>query len=1104
MIMRKFTLTFLCLLFIASIQLFGASLPTKGGYYRIRNFTANTFIGGTGTGTGSVIHQLGSVDSLYQIFKVTLNSSNGYYSFQQKASGLFITHDNSWNGSYAAKVATTRQSWYIDNVTSAEYCTINRVKDDNTHTAGIGYDAATAGSTLYMDKTTSKQNKWIFEPIISLDIADLQALINQATALNATALASQITAASAFLPSTSEADILAASATLQTAIDNLNISTLLESAKTATQESPVNVTGLMVNPSFEDGLIGWTNTGFALQTNAWPKKSGTCFVEKYIASTATTVAGVANASISQSLKMAVPNGKYKLVVTAQGLQQAYTPPLAITPTGVSLFANLTSMEVGDSAVYTLENIIVVDKTLNLGIKTVSATANWIAADNFQLYYQGVDLTALANTLSGLITTGSSITGVVQTAANAELTAAIAEANTVLSNRTEAALNASIARMSSAINAVNASKIVYSDLSVSIKLAKDTVAKYYDLEINKTVVNAAIAKAQGVYDAHLLNVAGTTAAKDSLVKVVLSFQMDNASLNSPVVLNSLIVNPGFDSNTGTGWTGANGAGNYSEYELYNKSTIDFYQTITGLRKGQYRVTVQGFHRPGDNSDAKITAHDDGSEVIPVALYANAKTSPMLSLYADKTCSAATDTWVSGGGTIFANTMATVRTMFTAGGYSGNSVIGYVADDGILKFGIKNTGTPAANSWTIYDNFQLSYVGLPELEGYLIDLENISIAARDFMNTIDAKTQVSAKGEKVIGKYVYADYTKLDSLITVVEGVVNSYVDQTYTGTVADVLTLQTALVAARSALVIYLPKNELPNGEYYIKVADMFYWNNPGIDVLVNNTAPGVGNAGLVMDLNVTTGSQIVKVAKLSGVDYTKAIDRYSMFSLLDGRNITENCVFQDSWGTWDGGSDDEWRTHNIYYNGLGYAVQAAGSSSNKGFWFYQSNDQTVKPSSITTIADTNYVFNFIPVKTIFVGEVAKGRTSFNSAVVGAGSSQYSQVVYNAFKTALETAEATGTAGTAKSSDLFAYETALQSFLKNSEVAVHRVTDEAVSVLGGKSMIVVKSESNQQVAIYSLTGTLVSRQISAGVHEITVAPGYYLVRINNSISKVVVR
>lgn len=1101
--MRKFTLTLLSLLFIAGFELFGASLPLKGGYYRIRNFTANTFIGGTGTGNGSVIHQLPSVDSLYQIFKVTLNSTNGYYSFQQKASGLYITHDNSWNGSYAAKVATTRQSFFINNVASADYCTIYRVKDDNTRTAGIGYDNATAGNSLYMDKGTNNQNKWIFEPIISLDLADLQALVTQATTLNATALASQISAASAFLTSTIEADILTASATLQTAIDNFKIAALLESANTATQESPVDLTGLLSNPSFEDGLAGWTNTGFALQSNAWPKKIGTYFTEKWITSSSTTVQGVANASIVQTLKMSVPNGKYKLIAVAQGLQQANLPPLATSPTGVSLFGNLTSIEVGDSALYTLENIIVVDKTLTIGIKTVSATANWVAADNFQLFYQGVDLNALANTLSGLITTGSSITGVIQTAASAEIAAAIAEANTVLSNRTEATLNASITRMNAAIIAVNASKTTYTDLNASIIAAKAAVALYDDPQINKTAVNANIATAQGIYDTHLLDVTGTKAAKDSLVKAVLNFQMDNASLNIPVVLTSLIVNPGFSTNSGTGWTGANGAGNFSEYELYNKSTIDFFQTITGLRKGQYRITVQGYHRPGDHSDAKIAAHNDGSEVIPVALYANTKTSPLLSIYSDPSCTSTTGSWASGDGTLYANNMETVSIMFAAGKYSGNSVIGYVGEDGILKFGIKTIGTPAGNSWSIFDNFQLSYVGLPEIEAYMIDLEAISATAREFMNGIDSITQVSPKGEKVIGKYLNSDWTKLDSLLNVVDAVISSYLDETFTGTVSDVLSLQSAVVSAKNALVRYLPFNELPNGEYYIQIAEMFYWNNPGIDVLVDGVNPSVSNSGLVMELNVSTASQIVKVAKLSGVDNVTAIDRYSMFSLLDGRNITERCVFQTNWGSWDGGSDDEWRTHNIYYNGSGYAVQAAGSSSNRGYWAYMTNDQTVAASNVGTATDTNYVFKFIPVKTIFAQEVAKGRTSFNSGVIGPEASQYSQAVYYAFKTALEAAEAVVTAGTAGSSNLFAYETAFKSFLKNSEVAVDRVTNVAPTVLGGKRTIVVKSESNQMVSIYSLTGVVVSSQVSAGVYEISVDPGYYLVRINNRVTKVVV-
>lgn len=1102
--MRRFTLTLLSLLLIAGFELFGASLPNKGGYYRIRNFAANTFIGGTGTGNGSVIHQLPSVDSVYQIFKVTYNSANGYYSFQQKQTGLYITHDNSWNGSFAAKVATTRQSWYIDNVTSADYCSINRVKDDNSHSAGIGYDDATPGASLYMDKTSTKQNKWIFEPILSLDLADLQALVDQANALNSTALASQISAASAFLTSTSEVDVLAATATLQIAIDNYKIAALLESANTATQESPVDVTGLLVNPSFEDGLTGWTNTGFALQGNSWPKKIGTYFTEKWITSSSTTVQSVANSSIAQTLKMSVPNGKYKLIAVAQGLQQAYTPPLATSPTGVSLFGNLASIEVGDSAQYTLENIIVVDKTLTIGLKVVSATANWVAADHFQLFYQGVDLNALANTLSGLISTGGAISGVIQTAASEELAAAIAEGNTVLNNKTEAALNASIARMNLAIVAANASKAAYAEFNTSLLTANTTVATYDDPQIVKTGINAKIAEAQGLYDAHLLDVNGTMAAKDSLLKAVLNFQMDNASQTSPVVLTSMLVNPGFSANTGTGWTGANGAANFSEYELYNKSTIDFYQTITGLRKGQYKVTVQGYHRPGDHSDAKVTAHADGSEVIPVALYANTKTSPLLSIYSDKSCTATTGSWASGDGTLYANNMEVVSTMFAEGKYSANSVIGYVGDDGVLKIGIKTIGTPAANSWSIFDNFQLSFVGLPELESYLIDLEAIAIAAKEFMNGINKTTQVSSIGQKEIGKYNYSDWTKLDSLITVVEGVVNSYVEQTYTGTVSDVLKIQTALVSARAAFVIYLPMNELPNGEYYIKVADMFYLNNPGDGVLLDGATTGVSNSGLVMELNVKTGAQIVTVAKISGVDRTTVIDRYSMFSLLDGRNITERCVFQKTWGTWDGGSDDEWRTHNIYFNGTAYAVQAAGSSSNRGYWAYMTNDQTVAASNIVTVSDTNYVFKFIPVKTIYAEEVAKGRTLFNSAVVGSGPSQYAPLVYSGFKTALETAEANVTAGTATSTNLFAYETALGAFLMNGEVAVDRVTNVAPSVLGGKRMIVVKSESTQRVSIYSLTGVVVSSQVSAGVHEISVDPGYYLVRINNRVTKVVVQ
>jgi hypothetical protein len=720
--MRKFTFSIVCLLFMAGVQLFGASLPINGGYYRIRNYTANTFIGGTGTGNDAVIHQLPSVDSLNQIFKVTLNTSNGYYSFQQKATGLYITHNNSWTGSYAAKVPTTRQSWYIDNVTSALYATINRVKDDNTHTAGIGYDNGAAGSILYMDKTTSKQNKWIFEPVISLDSADLKALVDQATALNATALASQISAASAFLTSKSDSEILSAIATLQAAMDTYKVNALLESAKTATQEAPVDMTALLVNPNFEEGLLGWTNSTMALQSNAWPKKTGTYFVEKWIASTATALKSVADASISQSLKISMPNGKYKLVATAQALQQGDTiTHVATKPTGVSLFGNIATVEVADSAEYTLNNIIVVDNTLTIGFKAVSATSNWIAADNFKLYFQGVDLSALSSTLSGLVATGSAITGVIQTAASSELASAISEANSVIASPAEAALNASIARMTAAINAVNASKTAYTNLQAYFSVANDTVATYVGMDVDKTSVNASIAWAQGIYNAHLLDVAGTKSTLDSLKKAVINFQMDNATEARPVVLTSLIINPAFNDNTTTGWSGAIGAVSYNEYEIYSKTSLDFYQIITGLRKGQYKVTVQGFHRKQNNSDVDVLATDNGTIEIPVVLYANNKYKPLISPYTDKTCSATSGTWTDANGIIYPNNMATVSTMFQAGKYSGNAVVGYVGESGSLQFGIKNVGVPLGGSWSIFDNFQLTYIGMPALTGYIDDLE-----------------------------------------------------------------------------------------------------------------------------------------------------------------------------------------------------------------------------------------------------------------------------------------------------------------------------------------------------------------------------------------------
>jgi len=54
------------------------------------------------------------------------------------------------------------------------------------------------------------------------------------------------------------------------------------------------------------------------------------------------------------------------------------------------------------------------------------------------------------------------------------------------------------------------------------------------------------------------------------------------------------------------------------------------------------------------------------------------------------------------------------------------------------------------------------------------------------------------------------------------------------------------------------------------------------------------------------------------------------------------------------------------------------------------------------------------------------------------------------------------------------------------------------------MIRVMSNNAEKVTIFSLTGSVVSSTVSAGTHDITVDPGCYLVRINNRITKVIVK
>ena len=155
------------------------------------------------------------------------------------------------------------------------------------------------------------------------------------------------------------------------------------------------------------------------------------------------------------------------------------------------------------------------------------------------------------------------------------------------------------------------------------------------------------------------------------------------------------------------------------------------------------------------------------------------------------------------------------------------------------------------------------------------------------------------------------------------------------------------------------KNGLDNGLYHIRIADTYYLTNKGSEDMPNGSAFKVSNGGLNEDRINEDMSQVFKVAKVTSLSEP----RYSVFSEFDEdgtfRHITEKTELQSSWGNPGGGtsgSDDDWRTFNIYFNGTKYAIQNAGRSSSSGYWYYdEANQSLVKGGSYPS-----YVFDFIP------------------------------------------------------------------------------------------------------------------------------------------------
>ena len=191
-----------------------------------------------------------------------------------------------------------------------------------------------------------------------------------------------------------EANLRTAIATAQSVLDNTAATAeqllaaneaLLAAMETYRTESvsvehPIDWSDRLTNRSFEQAFTGWEQVGMQAQGNsAFALKAGSTYVEKWIE------AGnpVGDASLLQTVKN-LGLGVFILKAAAHNIQEGNT---AATQSGAWIVGGLGQTAVSKDDTYTLifTNI---EKDAVIGFRAVGATGNWLAVDNFELYWAG--------------------------------------------------------------------------------------------------------------------------------------------------------------------------------------------------------------------------------------------------------------------------------------------------------------------------------------------------------------------------------------------------------------------------------------------------------------------------------------------------------------------------------------------------------------------------------------------------------------------------------------------------------------------------------------------------------------------------------------------
>ncbi len=382
--------------------------------------------------------------------------------------------------------------------------------------------------------------------------------------------------------------------------DNFKLYRVYDEEENGATAFPLDVTGYIANPSFEAGgesdnysYHGWTvaKTGGEIDVRTTGTEVFGENLDGIRIFNAWDNSSTNDKSISQVVA-GLPLGKYKLTAYIGGYKG----------NSMSLFAGensvVVAMEEGTSGEsnaqfaelsFTKKNA----EDLTIGIQSTV----FYKADNFRLYYLGVDLSELQNTLSTYISEAESLSGNIPTAAYNNLNAIIS-ANKEPAE-TKSALETAINNVNTAINNAKALVNPYANFKTLLTTCNAILTNSEEFEDGaKTTfteaINAAQTNVESVTTADDINAEYTTLETARQTYVQKADPTNDTYFDYTFkVTNAAVVN-------GDGWTGARtnageqytGAPDNTYWDSWNGAGQNIYQEVANLPSGLYTLKAAG--------------------------------------------------------------------------------------------------------------------------------------------------------------------------------------------------------------------------------------------------------------------------------------------------------------------------------------------------------------------------------------------------------------------------------------------------------------------------------------------------------------------------------